>query len=65
MGTIWSSTIFPKQAPEGYEAFTTFIGGSRNPELMDICNNRQSFLSFYKIRLDNKLWKGYLWKNLN
>lgn len=32
LGSIWSSTIFPKRAPEGYAAFTTFVGGTRQPE---------------------------------
>jgi len=32
LGSIWSSTIFPNRAPEGYVAFTTFVGGTRQPE---------------------------------
>ncbi|MEJ2545301.1 MAG: protoporphyrinogen oxidase [Calditrichaceae bacterium] len=32
LGSIWSSNIFPKRAPEGYAAFTTFVGGTRQPE---------------------------------
>ena len=32
LGSIWSSTIFPNRAPEGYVAFTTFVGGARQPQ---------------------------------
>ena len=34
LGTIWSSTIFPARAPQGHVALTTFVGGSRQPEVL-------------------------------
>lgn len=33
LGTIWSSTIFPERAPQDGVALTTFVGGSRQPEI--------------------------------
>lgn len=33
LGTLWTSSIFEGRAPDGYHLFTTFVGGSRNPEL--------------------------------
>ena len=32
LGSIWSSVIFPNRTPEGYVAFTSFVGGTRQPE---------------------------------
>ncbi|MEO9111720.1 MAG: protoporphyrinogen oxidase [Lacunisphaera sp.] len=33
LGTLFSSTLFPGRAPDGHVAFTTFVGGTRQPEL--------------------------------
>ena len=33
LGTLFSSTLFPNRAPHGYVTLTTFVGGSRQPEL--------------------------------
>ena len=33
LGTIWSSALFGGRAPAAHAAFTTFVGGSRQPEL--------------------------------
>lgn len=33
LGTLFSSTLFPSRAPAGHVALTTFVGGSRQPEL--------------------------------
>ena len=32
LGSLWSSAIFPGRAPEGHVAFTTFVGGTRQPD---------------------------------
>ena len=33
LGSLWTSSVFEGRAPAGYHLYTTFIGGSRNPEL--------------------------------
>lgn len=44
LGTIWSSAMYAGRAPVGYVSFTTFVGGSRNPELLK--NNDDKILDF-------------------
>ena len=36
LGTLFSSTLFPGRAPDGYVGLTSFVGGMRNPELTEL-----------------------------
>ncbi len=40
LGTIWNSTIFPERAPAGSVALTTFVGGSRQPDLVSLSDEQ-------------------------
>ena len=35
LGCIWSSSLFPNRAPTGHVALTSFVGGSRQPDLVN------------------------------
>lgn len=35
LGSIWTSVIFPEQAPEGHVLFRTMLGGALNNEIID------------------------------
>lgn len=36
LGTIWSSSLFPDRAPAGHVALASFVGGARQPELVQL-----------------------------
>ena len=46
LGAIWSSVIFPKRAKDEFAAFTLFIGGARDPEILSLDKE----LLFMKVR---------------
>lgn len=50
LGTIWSSTLFPGRAPEDSIALTTFIGGARQPELLDCRDDKLIDLTRRELR---------------
>jgi len=52
LGAVWSSVLFPARAPKESEAFTLFIGGSRNADLFEKGKDeviRQSIAEFKEI----------------
>ncbi len=57
LGTIWNSVLFPGRAPEAGCAFTTFVGGSRNPDLVDLDNEEMRQMVVDELRELLGVWK--------
>jgi oxygen-dependent protoporphyrinogen oxidase len=36
LGTLWSDSIFPGQAPDGYHLFRTIMGGACDPDIVNL-----------------------------
>ena len=45
LGSIWTSVIFPEQAPDGYALFRTMLGGAKNNEIVTLGESRLAELA--------------------
>ncbi|HTY37819.1 MAG TPA: protoporphyrinogen oxidase [Bacteroidota bacterium] len=50
LGSLWSSSLFPLRAPEGTVAFTTFVGGGRQPDLVNMEENALCDLALTELK---------------
>ena len=50
LGALWSSSLFPGRAPEGIVAFTTFVGGGRQPDLVNREENELCDLALTELK---------------
>lgn len=50
LGSLWNSAVFADRAPEGYYLFTTFAGGSRNPEIGELADDEVAEMVFEELR---------------
>jgi protoporphyrinogen/coproporphyrinogen III oxidase len=45
LGSIWTSVIFPEQAPDGFVLFRTMLGGAKNNEIINLGEEKLGVLS--------------------
>ncbi len=50
LGTIWSSSLFAERAPGGHVALTSFVGGSRQPELTNLTDRETYTIVMNELR---------------
>jgi oxygen-dependent protoporphyrinogen oxidase len=50
LGTLWNSSVFEWRSPEGIELLTTFVGGARRPELVDLSDEALVSLVMSELR---------------
>lgn len=68
LGAIWSSIIFPNRCIEDKAVFTLFVGGARNPQILEqdsqyLINAAVSeFKKIMKTNSDPVFFKSKLWK---
>ena len=41
LGTLFTSSLFPERAPEGFVTLSTYLGGSRQPEITELSAEEQ------------------------
>ena len=69
LGSIWSSTIFPKRSPQDTASFTLFIGGARSPNLLNDNRNDlvkkvlSQFREIMNINVDPMFMREKMWDN--
>jgi protoporphyrinogen/coproporphyrinogen III oxidase len=68
LGSIWTSVIFPEQAPDGYALFRTMLGGAKNNEIITLGESRLTELAHQNLArildIKNKpaFQKVFIWK---
>ena len=50
LGTIWSSSLFEGRAPDGQVALTAFVGGARQPEILELDDDKLSKVVIEELR---------------
>jgi oxygen-dependent protoporphyrinogen oxidase len=51
LGCLWNSSLFAKRAPAGMVALNAFVGGSRQPELTELDDDRIAEITLDELRL--------------